>query len=256
MKNYSNVKNDIILFSCLSIFLIFPCSGQVKNDYQQLCSRKTVDRSILKKLPKGICISSRYTIDQIIFGFDFNNDKKEDVVIRYSEYPLKDGIKRYYSIFQRVSDTVFVQKKELKNICPPYLSNIYATASEKDSVAFLVNLYPYDIEIEFTKDRIKLSHLIPEFYGKTYEFTFDKNADNWYLKEIQFWIGNLDERDIERMDLIKKLLNKNVIEVKKLNKRIAIDQFSLIESKKKASEEEKEYFMNKYNLFEWSTANK
>ena len=249
-------KTKNIFIAVLLILTFQACTAQT-SETKNICNRKTADKSLAKRLPKGICIRDGYTVDEVITNFDFNRDKKPDVVIRYGKYPLKNGMNRFYSVFERVSDSVFVIKKELKNIIPPYLDNVYAASSSSDSLAStLVQQYPYDLKIEFNQDTIKLSHLIPDFYGKTYEFVFDKQFDNWRLKRINYWIGDLDERDIEQMGLSPKLSKRNIIEKKIPNNAINIEQFSLIESRTIADSEEKDYFMNSYNLLEWSEKNK
>jgi len=229
------------------------CSQADKNEIQ--CDRRTIHESLNQKLPKGICILMNYTIDDVQTNLDFDRDKKSDVVLRYGEYPLKTGSNRIYALYKRTGDTTFVLKKEIKNIMPPYLKNVYAAITGTDTLAHrLATTYPYDLKIEFVQDTIKLSHLIPDYYGKTYIFVF--NADNWYLKYVTYWIGGLDERDIEQMDLSSKLLEPNVLETKRVDRVISIDKFSLTGSRRIADTEEKDYFSETYNLLEWSNKNK
>jgi hypothetical protein len=246
------MKSKFIFIIGLACSTIQSCNAQT-SEKGTPCNRQTADKSIEKRLPKGICVPGNYTVDQIITNVDFNHDKKNDVVLRYSEYPLKNGANRLYGFFERVGDATFELKKELKNIIPPYLQNVYAAVSGSDSLASaLVKKYPYDLKVEFVQDTIKLSHLIPDYYGKTYEFVFNNQSSNWYLRRIKYWIGGLDERDIEQLDLSKSLVNRNIIDTKLPDANISIEEFNLSESRKTADTEESDYFMNNYNLFEWS----
>lgn len=246
------IRNILMLYL---IILIQGCEAQTSTN-SRICNRKAADKSIVRQLLKGICIPDNYTADEVI-QIDYNKDKKIDVVVRYSDFPLKNGGKRFYGIFERLADTVFVLKKQFENIFPPYLKNIYAASSSSDTLEnFLVRSYPYDIKLEFIQDTIKLSHLIPDYYGKTYEFVFDKQLNNWYLRSTKYWIGGLDERDVERMELTPKLIKRNVIEIKKPTKLISIDNFDLALSRNIADTEEKEYLTNTQNLFDWSKKNK
>lgn len=257
----SNNKKNILLsvidaLVVVSIALLSTqsCSGQIDKNRNK-CSRKTTDKSLSQTLPPGICIPLNYTIEEVITNLDFDRDKKSDVVLRYSEYPLKTGATRFYAIYKRTGDTTFVLKKELKNIMPPYLKNIYAAVAGSDTVALrLAVSYPYDLRIVFIQDTIKISHLIPDYYGKTYSFVFKSN--NWYLKQVAYWIGDLDERDVTQMDLSPKLLKRNVLETKRIDNIVPIDKFSLVQCRRKAETEEKEYLMENYDLLEWSNENK
>lgn len=240
---------QLIVFLLVSCYYYTPCSGQ-----KVACNNKAVDASVKKKVPKGICIPAPLVINEVLLGSDFDSDGKKDVVVGYGEYPAKNGQKQFYSFFKRINDTTFTLIKQLPNIRPPFVDNIYAAAAGQDST--LVRLYPLDASVEIKNEKIFVSHLIPQSFGKTYEFKFDPSAKDWLLERTKYWIGNMDERDVERMDLSKKLINKNVLEEEIPKVKISIDRFDLKESKKRAYSEEKSYLSNKYDLFEWSSKNK
>lgn len=244
MKN-----NNILTLAIVFLITLQACHSQT-DDSTNNCNRKTVDQSLANKLPKGICIPRDYSIDEIITDNDFDRDGREDIILRYAEYPLINGRTRYYAAYHTINDSTFTLVKELANILPPYLKNLYAALSSADTLSSrLAKSYPYDLIVTFSKDTIKLSHLIPDYYGKTYAFVF--NTDNWYLEQVTYWIGGIDERDIEQMSLSPLLVGQNTLEIKQVN-RISIDNFSLVESRRIADSEEKDYFFEKYNLFEWS----
>ena len=216
------------------------------------CNRNTVDKSLEKLIPKGICIPEGYFIFSIVNNFDFNKDKNADIAIRYGKYPIEVGDLVNYSIFEKVNDTTYLKKIELSNIFPPHIDNLYTASQDTSSVAhFLLKKYPYDAKVVFANDTIKISHLIPDDYGKTYEFVYNKNKDNWYLEKVQYWIGNLDRQYVERMNLSEKLLGQIKLESRIPEKKISIKDFDLAKSKKIA-EEESEYFINNYDVFNWS----
>lgn len=235
------------------VITVSSCNGQPKNE---VCKPKTIDSSIAKKIPRGICVPEAFTVDQVIQDIDFNRDNSTDIILRYGVYPLTIGSIRHYGFFQKTSDSTYLLKKELSNITLPFVNNIFAAASGKDSTAFaLINTYPYDLSVEFIADTIKLSHLIPEYYGKTHVFVFEKRSGTWLLQKTNYWIGGIDPRDIDRLDISKKLEGRNILEIKTYENKAPIEKFNLKESRKAAYTEEKDYFMIKFDLFEWSQSN-
>lgn len=237
------------------VLIIHSCHGQIGG--RQVCNRNTVDASLTRQLPRGICIPKQNTVDEIIRHVDFNRDGKLDVVVRYGTYPLMTGAKRSYGFFERVSDTIFVLKKEFTNLTPPYLKNIYAAMAGGDSLELsLAQRYPYDASVQFARDTIRISHLIPDFYGKTYVFVFDTVREDWYLKFTEYWIGGIDERDITEMNLSPKLSRRNILEKSNSTTEDSLDAFNLVDSRRKGDNEEKAYLTNVYNLLEWSNRNK
>lgn len=241
------MKNSLLI---IALLIFIGCKGQQSNDSLK-CNRKTVDESIDKLLPKGVCVPEEYTVDQVTSEIDYNGDGRRDVVIRYSEYPLKEGTPRFYSIYQGYSDTSFVRKMDLPNVYPPYIRNIYAAASDSGSVGYsLLQQFPYDTKLEFINDTIKLSHRISFDYGKTYLFIYDSQKENWFLNKTIYWVGEIDRRDLEQMDLSMKLLEKILLETKAYDGTMPIDKFDLKDSKRK-SEEEKEYLLENYDVMKW-----
>lgn len=232
-----------------SVFILFYLNIQAQTNP---CNRKTIDRSIAKLLPEGVCIpDGNYTINMVNKRNDINGDKRNDLIIRYAENPLKLGSSVYYAFYFTISDSSYTNKKHLSNLTPPYIGNIYAASLSSDSVKLsMINTYPYDTQVDFKDDTLEISHLIPDDYGKTYIFIYNQGGANWYLAKIQFWVGNLDRQYLERMELSEELTKKILLEEKIPESHISIDEFDLKESKRVAKEEEGPYLMNKYDIFE------
>lgn len=251
MKIYLNVmKNKCVILIYAMILFFIGCNGQSLNDNVS-CNRTTVDKSIAKKLPNSICIPNGYTIDLIIDDVDFNKDLYNDVIIRYSKYPLVDGNMRIYSIYKNINDTLFKMEKELNSLAIPYIDNLSTVYLESNSLAdSLVNLFPIDTKISFSLDTIFVSHLIPDYYGKTYVFIYNLVEADWLLKEIQYWIGELPTWLVKNSNLDESLRDKINLETRIPENVMTIEKFNLIESKVLAIDES-DYFMNNYDIYDW-----
>lgn len=78
-----------------------------------------------------------------------------------------------------------------------------------------------------------------------YILYLDLSRDN---KRFRIFIEKIYE--LIEMGLSMKLLEKVSLETKAYDQALPIDKFDLIESKR-ISEEEKEYFMNNYDIMQW-----
>lgn len=242
--------NKSIVIVSLILLSFISCKSQPLKE-NEICNQKAVDKSIAKKLPKSICIPDGYTIDLILTDVDFNKDFKNDIIIRYSKYPLKDGNMRYYSVYENIGDTVFTLEKQLTSLALPYVDNLSTSYLETNPIAdSLVKLYPIDTKISFKIDTIFISHMIPDYYGKTYLFVYDQVEKDWFLEEIQYWIGELPAWLIKNSNLDEVLYKRIKLETKTPKDRLPLDKFDLKESKLKASEES-DYFMNNYDIYDW-----
>ena len=234
-------------FACLVLVASFGCIAQA-----QSCNRKAVDKSVERLLPIGVCLSEGYTVDKVITGFDFNHDAKEEIAVRYAQYPLNDGTLRYYAVYEMISDFTYTGRK-LPSLTAPYIEVLTKSYLDAHSVADSLNdIYPANFDVDFKQDTIFLSHSIPDYYGKTYLYVYDIDKKDWYMKKVRYWMGQLPAWLIRNGKLSEKLYEKIYLdEDKTLNEPISIEQFSLTESKRIA-EQESEYLMNNYDVFDWT----
>lgn len=247
-----------ISFFVFSLLLGAATCPEGDSQMYQECQVNTLDKSIRKLLPKDICIPAEYTIDQILNDFDFNKDGKNDVAIRYGEYPLKDGTMRYFSVFEQKDDTSFVRKKDLTSLAKPFIQAFSRSYLSSHPLAdSLFQLYPQDVVISFRNDSINIDHQIPDLYHKTYIFIYDNDRGNWFLQKERFWIGELPVWLVRNGDLREELLTKRIYldEDKIPNESISIDEFDILQSKKRAVEFESEYLLNNYDVFEIGAKN-
>lgn len=252
MKTYLSVMmNNTVTFLLCFILPLFCCVGQ-KADEDKVCNRDAVDKSIARLLPKGICIPEGYTVEHVIKDFDFNGDGKYDVAVRYVKYPLEDGNMRYYSVYEQISDTIFSYKKVFNNVAYPFIKSYSENYRKRYPVVdSLLMIYPTGVKFLFSQDTIKIEHIIPDLYHKTYSFVYDKKYDNWYLQKVNYWIGELPVWLVRNGNLREELLEERIYLDKKIpDKHISIDEFDLIESKRIADIEESAYLMNNYDIFE------
>lgn len=239
-----------LYFLVLLISQVFVSCAQEGNG--DSCFQRTTYPRIGKKLPSSICLPNNdYAIDDVILNLDLNQDGKNDLIINYYKYPTTPGDTSFFEAYLQKRGE-FVSIGTYSNIDPPILgSNVYAASDSPDSlVRYLVHSYPYDIEISFEGEVLLISHLIPEDFGKTYVFLFNEKLLTWTLDRTEFWAGNMDRRDWERLDLSEELLGKVILEVKKPAVTLLLEDFDLIESRMKADGEESVYFERKYDIYE------
>lgn len=249
MKTYSSAMKSKSIIIALLLFGNLSCDAQ-KDKTNKNCNRNTVDKSIT--LPNGICLPDNFTADLTIES-DFNFDSNDDIIIRYSKYPLIDGVMRHYSIFERLTDSTFDLKKQMPNLSLPYIRVLSRSYLDLNPIAdSLVKLYPVDTRLFFNKDTLLIDHSIPDYYGKSYVFVYSKAEENWYLEKVRYWIGQLPTWLVKNANLKEELYGKVYLnEDKKPKKRISVDELNLIESKRIAREVESEYLMNNYDVYEW-----
>jgi hypothetical protein len=245
------MHNKLLIIVANVLLFNLTCIAQVIEDKTQ-CNQQSVDNSIARLIPDGVCLPDGYTADLVVKDFDFNQDRKMDLAIRFIKYPLQDGNMQNYQIFEQLNDTVYSIKKELVSLRLPYIKFLTASYRESHPLAdSLARQYPLDTQLAFNSDSISVSHLIQNFFGKTYIFIYDNSTDNWHLQSIRYWLGELPLWLVRNADLREELLYERIyLEDKKPDKQISIDEFDLIESKRIADTEESPYLMNKYDIFE------
>ncbi|MFD2246947.1 hypothetical protein [Pontibacter ruber] len=210
-----------------------------------------VDYSLKKKLIKEICIPADKVIGYVINDVDLNMDGRKDVIVRYHKMPLADGDIITHDIYIKIDDSNYKLIKSLDNLKSPVLKSYDPDYVKTNPLTQdISSRFPRNVEVEFKDNLITISHFLYDVYGKTYSFEYRKSANDWVLSKEEYWIGDLAPNYIALMGVSEKLRGKVVLEEKKQVKPVKIADFSLEESKKKA-EEEGEYLMENYDIFNW-----
>jgi hypothetical protein len=229
----------------------FSYNGQSRNDAAE-CNRFAIEKSMLDRIPTDLCIPDDFMIDQLFDDFDFNGDGQNDLAIRYTKYPLQDGNMRYYSVYQREAGESCKLITNLTNLALPYvqiLSSSYFEANPKaDSLS---KVYPLTTKTKFSSDSLIVSHLVPDFYGKDYVFLFDREKNDWILKNVRYWIGEMPSWMVKNSNLKEELYGKVFLEGKLPEQEMSISKLDLMQSKRIAEEIESEYLSNKYDIYDW-----
>ena len=284
MKNLTNRMNvRIDRLHCKSIvfivltFLFFNCSGQgkvieedtrssniqvndsTKDHISELtpeCNRASYNRNDIKKLPSYICIPDGYMLDDEIRFSDLDGDGKSDfMAFRYrlnKQYnDWKDGDTIYWK-FHLMDENTGRHKEHLtlNNIVPPFLSDTGLEYIVSDSLALKIyENYPLtlyrELSFQVSQDTLKISYKYDASSGKSFVFVYSGKNKNWYLKNIEFFYGEVPlfwsepDRGGNEMyeELHDKLLPIYVLEAKE---KVPIDEFSLIEAFKYKDEENQE----------------
>ncbi|WOK08074.1 hypothetical protein RT717_05435 [Imperialibacter roseus] len=235
----------------IALCATFYGNGQLENEAVE-CNRSAIEKSMLSRIPTDLCIPDDFMIDQVFDDFDFNRDGQNDLAIRYTKYPLQDGNMRYYSIYERENQDDCRLLTTMANLALPYvqiLSSSYFEANPRaDSLS---KVYPLTTKIKFSYDSLIVSHLIPDFYGKDYVFLFDEEKNDWILKDIRYWIGEVPVWMVRNSNLKEELYGKVFLEGKIPEVEISISKLDLIQSKRIAEDSESEYLSSKYDIYDW-----
>jgi hypothetical protein len=230
----------------LGFILHQSCKGQSD------CNRMVADRGIKKLLIKEICIPEDKVIGYIINDVDLNGDGRSDIIVRYHKMPISNGDIVTYDFYMKVDDSNYSLTKSLSNLMPPHLASHDPDYVKTNPLTQdISNRFPRNVDVDFKDNLITISHFLYDVYGKTYSFEYSKSANDWILSKEEYWIGNLSPNYIALMGISEKLRDRVILEEKKHIKPVKIGDFSLEDSKKKA-EEEGEYLMENYDIFNWS----
>jgi len=240
------MKNCLIIagISSITLFCFLGCFSQSKNE-KEFCNRRCISKSIAKKLPKSICIPDSFMIWDINNTQDFNFNKKKDLILSYYKLPQNKIDTTYYSLYLQIDDTTYEHIAAFSYMDVPYIGG-------GELYDFLLKKYGI-LKVDFNLDSILLTITIAEAYHKTLNFVFDPNKRDWFLESIEYWIGGVDSRLLERFEFDSILLGKVFLESKIPRDKISIAHFDLAKYKKEAVDIEDDYLTNKYGiLYDWN----
>lgn len=228
------------------ILLLIPiyCQGQVdllqRNNNFVNCNQEVYGtKKYIKNLPNYLCIPKDFIIDDYVrFSDKDKNGKNDFIAIKYNkkEDDQIDGDTTYWVFFDyNIIDSVYQQKFTLTNIVPLYIKSISYSYLAKNSYAEkLFNLYPrrmsHNLSFVVKNDMIRLSYKLDDVYGKTFVFIYNNIYENWFLQDIEYFIGELAPIWWRNNEFYYPLRN-NVLVIEKIKPKqnISIDKFSLIE---------------------------
>lgn len=201
------------------------------------CNRSVYGTSkYIKGLPSYICIPSGFIIDDFVRTSDVDKNGKIDfIAIKYNkkEDDQKDGDTTYWQFWQRPpSDSVFTLRKTLANIVPPFVEDVSGDYLLAHPMAMkIVNEYPFRLmshalSFRVSDDTIRLSYKTEDTYGKSFVFVY--NSNNWFLENVEYFIGELPMYWWRDSEFYYPLNDKlKVIEKRAPAVRISIDEFDL-----------------------------
>lgn len=237
------MSNKLIFF--FTVLITFRCQGQTdlsnKNDHSPLCNQEVYGtKKYIKNLPPYICIPEDFIIDDYVRYSDKDNNGTIDfIALKYNkkEDDQIDGDTTFWDFYEyNIRDSLFHHKLTLNNIVPLYIKSIsFAYLAKNPYAEKLFNIYPRRISHSLSfiaeHDTIRLSYKLDDVYGKTFIFIYNKSIGNWFLQDIEYFIGELPPFWWQNNEFYYPLRNNLlVIEETKPKQNIPIDQFSLIEA--------------------------
>lgn len=238
----SKMMNELIIIILFIVTLIITnsCEGQQKNQTANV-SRENCSRAVyggaqyIKLLPPYICIPEGFIIDDFVRISDLNGDEETDfLAVKYNKKhdDQIDGDLTYWD-FYHSSDTEehYSLKATLSNLVPPYIKNIsYQYLAAHPAAAKLFETYPrrlsHQLSFLIDADTIRLSYKFDDSYGKS--FVFVSRQDNWYLENVEYFLGELPMYWCRETDFYYPLNDKlKMIESRKPMTRVAINEFDL-----------------------------
>jgi hypothetical protein len=244
--NDSVIRGIVVL-----MFFLNSCEAQQKEQtivtIQTNCNR-TVYGSLryIKLLPSYICIPDHFIIDDYARFSDIDGDGKDDfIALKYNKKADDqiDGDSTYWNFYYRSkNDTTYRLKNTLSNIVPPFIENESWSYLSKHPIAERIfetyprRLYDHSLSFHLTGDTIQLSYKFEDTYGKRFVFVYEKN--DWYLKNVEYFIGELPMYWWKENEFFYPLNDKlKVIESRRPQKIISIAQFDLKEAFKYREDE-------------------
>jgi len=237
-------------FLCLYAFLIFNCLGQQAKKAGgsiEKCNRTVYGAlEYITSLPKYICIPDHYIIDDYVRIADLNSDGKNDfIALKYNKKAddQNDGDSTYWNFYYRTrNDTTYRLKNTLSNIVPPFIDKLSLDYQSKHPLAEKIfesyprRLFDHALSFQLIRDTIKLAYKFEDTYGKRFVFVYIK--DDWYLENVEYFIGELPMYWWKENDFYYALNDKlKVIETRKPQKRVSIVNFDLREAFKYREDE-------------------
>ncbi|WP_320020393.1 hypothetical protein [Labilibaculum manganireducens] len=234
-----------ILIIIIAFLISNCCQGQdnllKKADVDSICNQEVYGtKGYIKNLPRYICIPDGFVIDDYIrFSDKDKNGENDFIAIKYNkkEDDQIDGDTTFWDFYEyNIEDSIFDHKCTLTNIVPLYIQSIsFAYLAKNPFAEELFNKYPrrisHSLSFIVKHDTLRLSYKMDDVYGKTFIFSYDEPEGNWFLKEIEYFIGELPSIWWQNNEFYYSLRNSLlVIEKIKPKKNISIDQFNLIEA--------------------------
>jgi len=235
------MKSKILIV--ITLLITVYCQGQINQTKKNLsnCNQEVYGtKKYIKDLPNYICIPDGFIIDDYVraFGED-ENGVNNFIALKYNkkEEDQIDGEITYWDFYEyNIHDSIFHRKYTLTNIVPLYIKKIsFAYLAKNPYAEKLFNTYPrrisHNLSFIAKRDTIKLSYKLDDVYGKTFVFTYNKIEKNWFLQDVEYFIGELPSFWWQNNEFYYPLRDSLlVIEKVKPRKNIAIDQFDLIEA--------------------------
>lgn len=226
--------NKLFILSMLMLPFI-SCKGQPKTESIP-CNRTVYGSSIyIKLLPAYICIPNGFVIDDYVRTSDTNGDRQNDfIAVKYNkrEDDQVDGDSTYWSFYTRTKeDTMFSLKVTLPNIVPPFIKDLsYKYLLAHPKAVELFEDYPrrmsHRLSFQVNLDTIRLLYKFDDSYGKSFVFVSDQS--NWYLRNVEYFIGELPMYWWRDNDFYYPLNDEiKIIETRKPRKGISIGDFDL-----------------------------
>jgi hypothetical protein len=226
----------------------FKCQGQPVNHTQdkitidtEHCDQKVYGtKKYIEKLPSYICIPKGYIIDDFVRTSDFDADGQDDfLAIKYNkkEDEQVDGDTTFWDFYLFDNNNkIFRTEYTLTNITPPfikYISNTYL--ADHPETEMLFNKYPlrlaHRLAFIISKDTLRLSYKMDDTYGKSFVFVFSQLNNDWILKEIEYFIGDLPSYWWTDNDFYFPLKDQlKLIEKRIPNKNISLKEMDLAEA--------------------------
>ena len=235
------------------LFLTISCNAQVSNKVDMTadeCNRQVYGtKKYIQYLPKYICIPNGFIIDDFVRISDLNkNNKSNFLSIKYNrkQDDQIDGELTYWDFYSKSDkDTIFHFDYTLKNLVPPFLKNTdLSYVTTHPTAQKIYSDYPFRMdsqELSFVvnTDTLKLSYKFDDSYGKRFVFIYDHTKNDWFLKNVEYFIGELPKYWWTGNSFYYPLIDDiKVIEQKLPKSNISIQKFNL-----------KEAF--RYKIIEW-----
>jgi hypothetical protein len=238
--NVRKMNKNIVL---LLLFTLPPmgCDGQANKQTSKVqpadCNRTVyVSSQFIKPLPPYICIPGGFIIDDYVRTSDLDGDGQTNfLAIKYNkkEDDQNDGDTTYWRFYSRSkSDSLFSLKMTLSNIVPPFVKKLSGGYLQSHPTAMkLVEEYPlrlkyHSLSFQVNHDTIRLSYKIEDTYGKSFVFVYDQA--NWYLQNVEYFIGELPMYWWRESDFYYPLNDKlKVIETRIPDVKVSISDFDL-----------------------------
>jgi len=230
------MKKLIKLIIAVQLFIASSCYGQ---EAQSDCNQKTYGtKKYIKKLPPYICIPSNFVIDDYVRFSDLNQDGFEDfLAIKYNkkEDDQIDGDRTYWDFYHRnAKDTVYRKKYTLDNLVPPYLKGVSLEYLVNHPIAadifenYPLRLNSHELSFNISNDTLRMSYKLQDTYGKTFVFIYDEARANWFLEQIEFFIGELPSYWWNENEFYYPLHNSlKIIDVIEPTIKVSIEEFKL-----------------------------